>query len=135
MSFDLSSLALKETFVLQLKHPVDGTPLFADKEMKKPVVVNLYGKASKQYQRAIEAMQTRALRRQAKKETIKPEELQKESLDMLKACSESATNLAVDGVDVKTADELRAVYADPRFSWLRDQVDEAIGDQSNFLTQ
>jgi hypothetical protein len=103
--------------------------------MKKPVVVNLYGKASKQYQRAIEAMQTRALRRQAKKETIKPEELQKESLDMLKACSESAVNLAVDGVDVKTADELRAVYADPRFSWLRDQVDEAIGDQSNFLTQ
>lgn len=135
MSFDLSSLALKETFALQLKHPVEGYPLFADKEEKKPIVINLYGKSSKPYQKAVTAMQSRALRRQAKKAEVTPEQLQSESLAMLEACSESAENLVLDGKPISTSAELRALYENPKFSWIRDQVDESLGDLSNFLSQ
>ena len=134
-NFDLSSLALKETFALQLKHPVEGYPLYADKEEKKPVVINLYGKASKQYQKAVTAMQSRALRRQAKKTEATPEMLQSEALALLEACSESAENLVLDGKPIATPADLRALYENPKFSWIREAVDEALGETSNFLSQ
>lgn len=135
MSFDLSSLALKETFELHLKSPIDGAPLFADANEEKPVVVNLFGKASKQYQRAQNIMSSRYLRRQQKKQGIEPEDVEKESLDMLEACSESAVNLNVAGKEIKTAKDLREIYADPHYDWFRKQVDEALADNSNFLPQ
>lgn len=136
MSFDMSSLAFKETFALQLKHPVDGYPLFLDNDGgKKPILVNLFGKSSKQYQKAVTAMQSRALRRQAKKTEATPEMLQSEALALLEACSESAENLVLDGKPVVTPADLRALYENPKFSWIKDQVDEALGDSSNFLGQ
>lgn len=132
-NFDLSSLAFKETFALHLKHPLDGTLLYADDAQSKPIVINLYGKASKQYQRAVTAMQSRALRRQAKKTEATPEMLQSEALSLLEACSESAENLTLNGKEVKTKEDLRALYEDPRFSWIKDQVDENLSEASNFL--
>lgn len=135
MSFDLSSLALKETFALQLKHPVEGTLLFADSKEEKPVVIHLYGKASKQYQRAQNLMSSRYLRRQQKKQEMKPDDVEKESLDILEACSDSAENLSVAGKVIKTAQDLRELYADPHYDWVRKQVDEALADLSNFLGQ
>ena len=134
-NFDLSALAFKETFALQLKHPVDDTLLWADDSQTKPVVINLYGKASKQYQRAVTAMQSRALRRQAKKTEATPEMLQSEALALLEACSESAENLVLDGKPVVTPADLRALYENPKFSWVKDQVDGNLSEASNFLDQ
>lgn len=135
MSFDLSNLALKDTTTLHLLHPVTQDKLYADDEEKKPVTIELYGTSSKQYRNATNAMQNRQLARQRKKESIKADELREEAVKLLVACSASATNLAIDGEEVGNEASFRKLYSDPRFSWVKDQVDEALGDVSRFLEQ
>lgn len=136
MSFDLNTLALKDTYTLQLLHPVTREPLFADGETaKKPVEIELYGSASKQYRNAVKAMQNRQLKRKLKKVDAKAEELIQEGIDLLVACSAGANNLDIAGRPVGDEASFRALYADPKLSWVKDQVDEAVGDVANFLEQ
>lgn len=131
--FSLDSLSLKDTVELQLRHPVSDELLFADKEGKEPVAIVIYGTSSKQYRNAITAMQNRQLRRG--KKAVSAEVLREESVSLLVACSEKAVNLTYKGAPVETEDAFRALYSDPAFSWLKDQVDAALGDVSNFLSQ
>jgi hypothetical protein len=74
---NLDSLGLKDATLLQLRHPVTEELLWADKEQTKPVGIDLYGPASKQYRNAITAMQNRALRRGKQKPTA--EQLREEA--------------------------------------------------------
>lgn len=133
--FDVSTLALKDTTTLQLRHPVTGELLFADEVKKKPVEIELFGTSSKQYRNAIAGIQSRALKRSAKKEQATPEAVRKESTELLVTCSASAKNLSYGGVPVTDESHFRDLYSDPKLSWIRDQVDEALADVSNFLAQ
>jgi len=134
--FDLTTLALKDTFDLQLRHPVSGEPLFADGEGKqKPVTITLYGTSSKQYRNAVTAMQNRQLKRTAKKEKVSAEVMREEGIELLVACVAGAQNLGIGGSAVKDESGFRTVFSDPKLSWIKDQVDEALGDTSNFLAQ
>ena len=134
MTFDISTLALKDTFTLKLKHPVTQELLLVDGDEDKPVAIELYGTASKQYRNAISAMQTRALRRNAKKEKPSADQIKEESVSLLVACSAGSKNLAVDGVvHAGDADSFKTLYSDARYSWIKEQVDEALGDIGNFL--
>lgn len=133
--FDINSLALAADHTLHLRHPVTGDKLYADKEEKQAVEVLLYGTASKQYRNAVSAMQTRQLRRNAKKEKPNAEVMQEESVELLVACSAGSKNLSLDGKAVSTAEDFRKLYSDPRYSWLRTQVDEALGEVDNFLAK
>lgn len=136
MSFNLASLALVDTFTFQLKHPADGTLLFADEAETEPLTITVYGKSSKQYRNAVTAMQNRTLRRNHKKEVPTVEALLKEGTDLLVACSASAANLTLDDQQpINDEASFRKLYTDPRFSWVKDQADEALGDISNFLAQ
>lgn len=131
---DIKSLALKkDTFPLQLRHPGDDTPLFDDEDKKKPVRIHLFGTASKEYRDAVRAMQNRQLKRGSKKATAA--EIQEEGVQLLVAISESAENLEVDGQKIGTPGSFRDLYENPEYSWLREQVDAAVGDISNFLAQ
>lgn len=133
--FDLSTLALKADYALHLRHPVSGDKLYADEEGTKAVEVLLYGTASKQYRNAVTAMQTRQLKRNQKKEKPNAEVLNEEAIELLVACSAGSNNLSMDGKPVSTQEDFRKLYADPRFSWLRSQVDEALGEVGNFLKE
>lgn len=143
-SLDLSAsgLALKDTFDLTLKHPLTGDDLTVKNKAgeQEPVSITLYGTASKQYRNALQAMQQRALRRNARKEKPSVEVMTEESITLLTACSAGAKNLSVDGADVGVGEpediaaSFKKLYADPRFSWVKDQVDEALGDRGNFLS-
>lgn len=132
MAFDLTGagLALKDTYVLELKNPVTEE-LLVDSDGE-PVTITLYGKSSKQYRAAITAMQNRELRRKAKKETATAEQMQDESTNLLVACSADST-LEIDGVPVNDKESFKQLYKDSSFSWIRDQVDTALGDDANFL--
>ena len=133
MAFDItkvSGLALKDSYELQLKNPVSDELLFD--EDGKPVTITLYGKSSKPYRNAVTAMQNRELRRMHKKDVRTAEQTLEESTSLLVACSATST-LEINGVAVNDKDTFKQLYNDPRFSWIRDQVDEAIGDQANFL--
>lgn len=132
--FSLDSLALKETTTLQLRHPVTEDALWADKEQTKPVGISLYGTSSKQYRNAITAMQNRQLRR-GNKTKVNAETLREESVKLLVACSESGVNLTYNDQPLDSPEAFEALYSDPKFSWVKDQVDAALGDPSNFLDQ
>ncbi len=133
--FDLSQLALKDTTTLHLTHPGTGEKLYADPEQTKPLEVILRGQASKEYRAALKALQNRALARQHKKEKVKSDDLEDERLRLLVAATAGFNNLMLDGKPLDNEVAYRALYADGRYSWLRDQVDEATADYSRFLEQ
>jgi hypothetical protein len=129
--FNLDSLALKDTFQLQLKHPVTDELLWADKDQTLPVAVMIYGTSSKQYRNALTAMQNRSLKRG--KKPLTAEQMRDEGVSLLVACSDSALNFKYKGAEVDTPEAFDSLYKDPQFSWLKDQVDAALGDVANFL--
>lgn len=128
--FDLSQLAAKDTFTLQLRHPATDE-LLADKDG--PVEVVIFGQSSKEYRNAVNAMQDRALKRGNKK--LSAERMREENIELLVACTDKFNNLSLKGKPVSTVDDIRAVYSDDTYGWIRSQVDEAITDASNFLEQ
>lgn len=131
MSFNLNTLAVPETTELHLVHPVTQELLYADAKQEKPVVVVLYGTSSRKYRAAVSAMQNRQLKRGKKQATA--EEMNQEGVELLVACSDKALNLELDGAAVDTPESFRKLYSDPAYSWLREQVDGALADITNFL--
>jgi hypothetical protein len=131
--FKLENLSMKDTVELQLRHPVSDELLFADEDKSAPVAIVLYGTSSKQYRNAITAMQNRSLKRGKKQ--VSAEVMREEGVELLVACSEKALNLSYKDAPVDHDDAFRELYSDPTFSWLKDQVDTALGDISNFLNQ
>lgn len=130
--FNIDTLSLKDTTLLLLKHPVTEEILYADgDEKKKPAGIELFGTGSKQYRNAISSMQNRALKRGKKQATA--EQMREEAVELLTACSSSAQNFTYQGKPLLDADAFRAIYSDPSFSWLKEQVDAGLGDVSNFL--
>jgi hypothetical protein len=131
MSFNLNSLALRDTTALKLRHPVTDEVL-ADDEGNE-VIVHLYGPASKQYRNTIAAMQNRAIKRGGKKATA--QELRDEAINLLVACSDRIDNLEYNGKPVDTEAAFRTLYSDPSMEWIKGQVDAALGDVAAFLEQ
>ncbi len=131
--FDINTLALKkDTFPLHLAHPATGEPLFADAEGKKPVRIHVYGTASKEYRDAVKGMQNRQLKR-GKNKTATVAEIQEEAIELLVAISDTSDELEYEGKSVTTPAVFRELYADSRFSWVREQVDAAVSEVANFL--
>lgn len=136
--FDLASIAMADTFVLHLEHPTSGEKLYADKEQTKPVTITLYGPSSKVHRNAMTALQSKLLRRKAgkKKDVVDVQDLEQARTDMndlLAACSADSTYLTNGGKEVKTTEDFRAVYNNPAFEPIRQQVDGALADQGNYL--
>jgi hypothetical protein len=130
--FNLDTLALKtDTVLVELRHP--ATDELLKTEDGKPVGVHVYGTASKPYRDAIHALQNRALKRG--KKAASAEVMKEEAIELLVAISEKAENLTYKGKPLNSADAFRALYSDPQFSWLKDQVDMAVGDTAAFLAQ
>lgn len=129
--FNLDTLSLRDTVSLQLRHPVSEELLFADEAKTKPVEIELHGTSSKEYRNAITAMQNRALKRGKKQASA--EVMKDEGIELLVACSAKANNFSYGGNPVSDDAAFRSLYADAKFSWLKEQVDAGLGDVSNFL--
>lgn len=131
--FNISTLALSADYELELRDPRTDEVLYAseDKSDESKVVIGLHGTASKQYRNQITAIQQRTLKRG--KKPASPEVMREEGVELLVACSAYSKNLELDGEPVQTAAQFRKLYSDVRFSWLKDQVDGALGEVSNFL--
>jgi len=129
--FNLESLALTSTVTLQIRHPVSDDFLFADEAKKQPISIELHGTSSKEYRNAITAMQNRALKRGKKQASA--EIMKEEGVELLVLCSVKISHLSYDGKPVNDDASFRAIYSDAKYSWLKDQVDALLGDNSNFL--
>lgn len=134
--FDLSALdsttAANEGAVLHLRHPATGRPL-EDAEGN-PITITLAGSDSDAYRKAQRQITNRRLAETKRRGGLKltSEELEEEALDILAVCTLAWSGIVVEGEALAcTAANARKVYQ--RFSWIKEQADEFIGDRSAFL--
>ena len=136
MTFELNSLALSDETTVQLVHPVTEMPLYApvkkgEDSESKPVQVSVKGSASQAYRKAVDAMMKRAAKRGKREAT--PEEVREQSVDFLVALSVKIDNMTLDGEPVDNAEAFRKLYSDPRYDWVKDQVNTALNSVESFL--
>jgi hypothetical protein len=127
----LKKYALTETATLHLQDP-DGELMYLDDDMKMPVVLELYGIGSKQYQLAERKRQDSLASKfkRYKNKTIPTEELEDLRVDFLVRVVAGCENFNLDG---QTGEELyRTVFSDRSLVFITDQVDRFISDQANF---
>lgn len=128
-SLDLTAAADKG-FELELLHPVTKAPL--------GVFVGLVGKDSTVFREHVRRTANDRLRKQAMqqrrgKDVDVPtvEKIEAEAIELLAACTTGWRNLEYRGVSLPfSAVNARVIYTD--LPWIREQVDEAIGDLENF---
>lgn len=128
--FEITTLAAKDTFVLELLNANDE-PL-KDAEGK-PLSVTVYGPGSKAYTKAQAARTQRMLDRMAKKGKVKlnAQEQTEENAEFLAACTDSFNGWQYKGAADAAA--IEAAYKDPTIGFIADQVGKAIGDWANFM--
>ena len=129
--FDIASLSIQESTVFNLKHPVTEENLFADKAEKKPITITVASTSSRAYRVAVNAMQNRNLKRGNKKATA--EQQKEEGISRLVACCITSENLVYNGAEVKSESDFHALLSDDKMSWVKAQVDEAVGNIEAFI--
>jgi hypothetical protein len=130
----LKNYSLTETAAMHVQTP-DGENMYLDEQMKKPVMMHLYGIGSKQYQTAERKRQDSLANKfkRYKAKTIPSEELEELRVDFLVRCVSSVENFELDGQ--KGEDLYRAVFSDRSLVFITDQVDRFISDQANFTSK
>ena len=129
--FDVKALAIKESTVLSLVNPFTGATLFVndagelDDLGTNPVTVTVASTGSRQYRLAVNAMINRGIKRGTKKLTA--EEQKQEGIELLVACCLDSENLSYDGEPVKSDAQFRAMLGDDTISFIKQQIDEALG--------
>ena len=131
MAFNLNSLAINDNTVLHLLHPANGEKLYADENETAAVTITIASTGTKAYRQAVAAMQNRTLKRGKKQATA--EQQKEEGVELLVACCITSDNLEYNGNPVKTESDFRALLSDDKLSWIKHQVDEALGDIERFI--
>jgi hypothetical protein len=68
----------------------------------------------------------------ARRMTVTPEEIEAEAIELLVEVTTGWSGFKLNGADLPfTRDNVRLVYK--RYGWIREQVDQAVGDRANFL--
>lgn len=124
--FDLTQAA-DQGATIELLHPVTGEVL-TDKG--KPVTITVLGADSKVFKDAVKARTRRALGE--KKQKIDLDKTERENAELLAKCTLQWSGIEEDGKKLDCTFE-NAVQVYLQYSWIRDQVDEAIGDRANFM--
>ena len=129
--FDVKALAIKDSTVLHLKNPFTDEFLFVndkgelDAKGKNAVTVTLASTGSREYRLAVNAMINRSIKRGNKK--LNADEQKAEGIELLVACCLDSDNLSYEGEPVKTHAQFRAMPNDDSISFIKQQIDEALG--------
>lgn len=130
--FDVKSLAIKESTVLHLVNPFTDEKLYVndkgdiDPKGKNPVTVTIASQGSREYRLAVNAMINRSIKRGKKQ--LNAEEQKAEGIELLVAVCLDSENLSYDGEPVKTDAQFRAMLGDDKIAFIKNQIDEAVGD-------
>lgn len=129
--FEITSLAAKDTFILELVNANDD-PLLDAQGVR--LTVTLFGPGSKPYNRAQSERTQRMMNTMAGRGKIKmnAKDEADENARFLAACTESFNGWGYQGA----ADEIaiHAAYLDKKIGFIADQVAKAVGDWANFTT-
>ena len=127
MSFDIASIAVKETAKIELFGP-SGDPLY-DAEGRR-LSVTVYGVGSKVFADAQNQAANRAMARAQKKIKLSAEDRARERAEFLADCTVSFNGFTYENGSDKQA--FRACYEDSKMGWMTEQIDQKIGEWSNF---
>lgn len=133
MAFDLNALSTaqkaEEGAILEVRHPTDDTKL--------GIKIRVVGQDSAIY-RSFTNKQANALRQKIipgrgyTPPTVEKD--QEQTTDLLVACTLGWEGIVMNGQEYPfNLENARALYANPGFAWLREQVDKFIADRANFL--
>lgn len=129
---DLSSIdtvkGANEGFDVQIYHPGTNEDL--------GISITVLGKDSDEFQKISRQHSKKRMAKITKGgfrgATIPLEEIEQDALELLAAVTKAWKNVVVDGNDLPfTKENAVAIYE--RFPWIKEQVDVAIGDRSNFI--
>lgn len=115
---------------LNLEHPITCEPLEHD---GKPLSIKLAGTDSAAYKNKQREFQNKRIQKMAKRRKVDLNSTDHEECALLAACTLGWSNI-FDGKEklefsVEAAEKLYAKYG-----WIKEQVDEFIGDRNNFFT-
>lgn len=133
-TFDLSDLdisaASEAGVVVEIVRPGSAGPIMTPDG---PMSVTVAGEQSERFQKARRSAANRRLAMKGRsKLTI--EELEEEALDSLCKCVLAWNGFYKAGVQLASDyTNVRAILANPGYVWLRKQIDEAVGDEANFI--
>jgi hypothetical protein len=128
---DLNSLKLSTSTTVAIVHPETLEPL--------GITITLASSESPRVkamlrERTNKRLQVMAAGRKQKQTAPTIEELESESLDLLVTATTGWSGIEIgDAVLDCNPENVRSIYADPAFAWLKKQVDEAFGDQASFF--
>jgi len=133
--FDLSNLdtsaAAEMGAVLDVLHPTENLPI--------GVRITLAGADSDIYQKFVNKAANKVRQRIKPGRPYTPpsqEEENERGIALLVACTLGWEGMIMNGKEYPfTPENARVLYANPGYTWLRTQVDEFIGDRSNFLSK
>ena len=130
---DLSSIdtvaGANAGFDVQIYHPGTNEDL--------GIIIRVLGKDSDEFQKISRAQSKKRMAKMSKggnfRNTNLPlEEIERDSLDLLAACTKSWAGVKLEGKDLE-CNAANAVMIYERFPWIKEQVDTAIGDRANFI--
>jgi hypothetical protein len=107
---------------MELESPKDGEPL--------GMHIKVLGKDSKEYKSQIRKNNDKKLKKGFR--NLKFEKIETEEIELLTACTADWKGVVYNGEELEFSREnVRWLYK--TYSWAKEQVDEFIGDRSNFL--
>jgi len=131
---DLSDLNLDKQAeagaVMHLCHPVTDEPLMHGGEA---MTINLIGTESKQYRAKEREFQNKRLNQLARGKKPQFGMSDDEACELLSVCITGWGGIVEDGNAIEFS-QRTAVALLTKFKWIRDQVDEFVGDRNNFFT-
>ena len=130
--FDLTNLdtsdAAEKGAVLEVLHPSDNTPL--------GIKITLAGADSDVYRQTVNKAVNKRVQRLRPGQSLPftAEEQEESGLNLLATCTLAWEGVVVEGEELPcTKENVKMVYK--RFPWIREQVDQFIGDRANFLSK
>jgi len=135
-AFDLDnykSLSSEEGEFMQLHDP--RTDEVVTNTEGKPVRIRLVGVDSPRFRNKQQEYMNRRLNRN-KLKIGTAEQLESERIELLVACTIGWEGMIRNGQDWPfSAENARLLYSEPSLKWIRDAVDEFVGERSNFLSK
>jgi hypothetical protein len=126
---DLTSLKMLTSTIVEIVHPDTLEPLGITITLASPDSAKVKAMRDERVNRRLQAM---AKGRSKTVPTV--DELESEALAMLVAATLEWSGIEIGSAELDcTPENVRNIYADPAFAWLRKQVDEAFGDQVRFF--
>jgi hypothetical protein len=128
------SISADEGAEMKVLHPVSRRPMALSDGT--PVTVKLAGADSARFRKVQRGATDRRLKMAAnnRRAVLNSADIESDGLDSLVACTLSWTGIVLDGKPVEcNPANVKMVYL--KMPWLKEQVDEFIGDRANFLRE